>query len=85
MYYTELYLRSRVPICTRVCYYPIDEVATASTTGLTLFEEIISPKKVTHPFIDTHTVFALNDSSDMEDIITQLNQTLCDHATRSDA
>lgn len=80
MYFTELYLRSRVPLCVRVCYYPIDEVA----TGLDSFENMIAPKKVTHPFLDSHTVFAVDEPTEMEDIIVAMDQIFCDHVTRSD-
>lgn len=65
LHYTEFALKAKVPIYTRICYYPID----AATDGLARFERIIAPKRTSLPALPVPNVFALDDATEMEGIL----------------
>lgn len=68
LYHTELMLKARVPVYTRVCYFP---VYGDTTRGLNKFESYIANKRATTLKLDN--VFALDDAEEMKDILDYAN------------
>lgn len=70
LYYTELLLKSRVPIYTRICYHPIH----VATDGITEFHSYIRDRvSKLPPPIDLDNVFSLDDATEMEAILAKVD------------
>lgn len=74
MYSSDLFIRSRLPVHTRICYYPM---SACPTDGMSEFEALIRRHKVDNfPFLGARaasTVFALDDASEMHDILQKVD------------
>lgn len=73
LYHTELMLKSRVPIYTRVCYYPVH-----GGRGLSEFEAYIQNKRVKTLNIDN--IFALEDADEMVTVLECVNAIFAENA-----